>query len=492
MLKQGATVFMQAHSQYRGLLVGIAKRLRNDLNAHVRLYCATAQEATHYKKIDPAGDIFESIMPANALYRICAELVTDVGSVIGEAKANETWLGATINTIALSDRHLGRGYALGGFGHPRSRISESTSYPQMLNGINATISFWRDEFRRYRPDLMINGTKIVALVAHAEGVPFRALAGSRYRNYHYWATDEFYSNPAVERAFVRATAETTADLTAPYDGHMQMRQYFAAQDTLIGTLKAMALTAARFVYWRARGYEKGSGYFAGEQVAFIMRRYLDKRALLKMQTVSLENLKGKSFVYYPLHTEPETALQTLSPEYFYQLSGIAALSRDLPAGTILAVKETVAALGRRPAQFHDQIREFKNVVMLDPLEYGLSVAREASVVATITGTGGFEASVMGKPVITFGRHNVYNFLPHVKVVEDETRLAGYLAEALGPGFDAEQARLDGLRFLQAVIDASFDLKEFSVAAPEQATPEMIEAGTRHLLATFEASTMAAE
>jgi len=481
MLKHGATVFMLAHSQYRGLLVGIAKRLRSELDARIHLYCATAQEVVHYQNIEPVDGLFASISAANDLYRICAEPVSDAEAVAEKARANEAWLGTTINTIVLSDRHLGRGYALGGFRHPRSRISEGTSYPQMLNGINAAISFWRDEFRRHKPDVMINGNKTVALVAHAENVPLRGLAGARYRNYHYWAVDEYYSNPAVEAAFARADADGTADLSAPYDGHMQMRRHFASSDTLLGTLKAMTLTMARLAYWRLRGYEKGRGYYGLEQAAFLMRRYTERKVLEKSDAVSLADLKGKPFVYYPLHTEPETALQTLSPEYFYQLSAIAALSRDLPAGAVLAVKETLAALGRRPANFHDQIREFKNVVMLDPVEYGLSVAREASAVATITGTGGFEAAVMGKPVITFGRHNVYNFLPHVMVVEDETSLAGYLAHALGSTFDAAQARLDGARFLQAVIDTSFDLGDFSVTAPEHANPEMIEAASREFI-----------
>ena len=68
----------------------------------------------------------------------------------------------------------------------------------------------------------------------------------------------------------------------------------------------------------------------------------------------------------------------MSPEYFYQLSCIAALSRDLPAGAILVVKETLAATGRRPRDFYAQIKEFKNVVMLDIRELGLEVVRAAT------------------------------------------------------------------------------------------------------------------
>ena len=53
---------------------------------------------------------------------------------------------------------------------------------------------------------------------------------------------------------------------------------------------------------------------------------------------SLEDLEGKRFIFFPLSTEPES-LQTLSPEYFYQLAFITSIARDLPVGVYLVVKE---------------------------------------------------------------------------------------------------------------------------------------------------------
>ena len=90
-------------------------------------------------------------------------------------------------------------------------------------------------------------------------------------------------------------------------------------------------------------------------------------------------------MFFPLHAEPESSLQVASPECLVQLSTITSLARDLPAGYYLAVKETYQTYGRRPSNFYDQIREFKNVVLLDMLELGLEVARRAEAVATITG-----------------------------------------------------------------------------------------------------------
>ena len=62
---------------------------------------------------------------------------------------------------------------------------------------------------------------------------------------------------------------------------------------------------------------------------------------------------------------------------------------------------------------------------------------------------------------SFGRHNAYNFLPHVHVVTDESQLKVYLQDALDGTIDPVQARIDGQRFLKAIIDTSFDMRSYN-------------------------------
>lgn len=483
-IRPPANVLLGAHSQFRGLLTAVAGTLHERFGTRVHLFCASGQEARYYR--ERSGSVFASITVADVLYRTCAEPVADPQRVFAEARDNEAWLGVTINLLAISDRHLGRGYALGGFKHPRSVMSQRTDYVQMVNAHNAAIAFWRRQIAETEADLLINCGKIADAVAGAIGVPHRILAGSRYRNYYYWAANQFRENPALAVAYDRIDTPNDLGLLAPYESHLHMRQVFSRQDTLPGTLRAMAKRGAQQVYWRLRGYDKARGYYVMEDLSYMWRRYRDARRLAAAASTPLAALAGQPFVYYPLHTEPETALQTLSPEYFYQLSAIAALSRDLPAGVLLAVKETLAAVGRRPTDFYAQILEFKNVVMLDTREYGLEVARAAAAVATITGTGGFEAAVMGRPVISFGRHNLYNVLPHVAVVTDELALARHLRHALD-GVDREQAKRDGARFLQAVVDTSFDLGGYRVTDPDAVPAGLADTVADALIASLPAA-----
>ena len=197
----------------------------------------------------------------------------------------------------------------------------------------------------------------------------------------------------------------------------------------------------------------------------------------------LAALEGRKFVFYPLHTEPETALQRSSPEYFFQLGAIASLARDLPADHVLAVKETYENHGRRPDNFYEQILAFKNVVMLDMLELGLEVVKKARAVATITGTAGMEAAVMGVPVIAFGRHNPYNVLPHVRAIAREEDLKPVLDAVLSDTFDRHAAALDGARFLKALKASSFDLRSLDLVKQNAPEPEAVEDAYRALVAS---------
>ena len=380
-------------------------------------------------------------------------------SLFERARELEIWLGATINTLAVGDRHLGRGYALAGFNHPRSRQSEGTSYAQMVAGFVALIEFWRKEFETKAPTLVLNCGKVAALVCRKMGIPYRALTGSRYKNFHQWVHNEFFENPLLESRFRQLSKANVKTIEAPYHSHMTLRRSFVHNVSMLGVADQVKTSLLQHLSRRIRGNAKLAGYYPTEDIGYIWRRRRDMRRLKRLSK-PLSTLEGRRFIYYPLHTEPETALQILSPEYFYQLSCIAALSRDLPAGVMLAVKETYEAIGRRPADFYRQIAEFKNVLILDMMELGLEVARRADGVATITGTGGFEGAVMGKPVITFGRHNQYNFLPHVSVITDEIELKDALRAALDHRANEQDAKVNGARFLQAVCEEFFDLGNY--------------------------------
>ena len=479
-------VALTAQSHRRSFLVALARLLRERHGSIVHLYCGSPEEVVYYE--DRNGDrVFATITDASLLYVAISETPDDEAIELEQARKFELLTGSTYNLFSLSDRHLGRGFMLGGFRHPRSRYSESTDYPRLVHGYNRVMSFWQRELRDKKITLMINGSKPAATLARSFGITVRTMVNARYNNYYYWGHDEYFENPEIEVAYFSGAKLRRNEFTRPYSQAQFNRAKFIRNTGLRSLLKNLAITAARFSYWKLRRYRKAEGYFVRELLAYHVRVWRDFRYLRRIATVRLADIKDRKFVFFPLHLEPETALQQLSPEYFCQLAAIASIARDLPVGMALAVKEHFAGVGRRPVSFYDQIREFKNVVLLDTLEQGFDIAQQATATITICGSAGMEAAILGKPVVAFGRHNVYGFVPHVRLVTDEMQLAGYLRDIAKCVDDPVQNRTDGQRFLDALVSRCFDMRGYKSGDPMHFEDASVEDAYQRLVASLDAA-----
>lgn len=451
-------IALVARSESRFFMLALARTLKNRFDSQIHLYCGGPQEVQFYNKENLDG-LFASINNGSTLLSRVYDQGLDEAAVLTKARAFEKKIGKTINTLAVPDRHMGRGYALGGFHHPRSRYSENVDYIHMVHAFNETLDFWDREFSEKSITLILNGGREAANIARAHGIPYRIMVGSRYKNLHNWAHNEFYENPEFEETF-HLIEESALTMDAPYYAHQAVRTGYYKKFRFTSLLSNWVLTTARHAWWNIRRYEKAKGYYYLENMKYFYRYWREYKRLCRLATVTLDDLSGKKFVFFPLHIEPETALHGLSPEYFYQMALIAAVSRDLPAGTFLAVKEAYGAVGRRPDNFYQQISDLKNVVFMDTWEIGFDCARKADAVITICGTAGMEGAVSGTPVISFGQHNIYNFLTAVTVINDERNLAEHLRSALDDGIEKDKAIADGKRFLEAIVANSFDLGKY--------------------------------
>jgi hypothetical protein len=485
MSKHLASIAFIARSESRVLMMALARDLKQRHGSTFHLYCTGAQEVLHYQRLNQDG-LFDTINDIEAPVVGAVRAEVDEAAVFARARDIEAFTGLTVNRMVVADRHFGRGYSLGGFYHPRSRNSETVDYVHMVHAYNELLDYWRGEMQSKGITLCLNGTREAAYVAHAMGLPYRSLAGSRYGNYHYWAWNELYENPLIEPAWHRVTDVSDIDFKAPYYTHQVSRSIFKKKFSLRALAHGLALTTARYAYWNLRGYKKAKQYYWSSTMYFLWRVWLDYRRLHRMRLKRLTDLAGKKFVYFPLHVEPETALHGISPEYFYQHALIAAVSRDLPAGVYLAVKEAYGAIGRRPDTFYRQLADLKNVVLLDVWEVGFDAAQTADAVVTICGTAAIEATAAGKPVIAFGRRNIYNFLPSVTVVEDETELPGMLAKALDGTHDRDATKHQALRFLKAVKTISFDLGQYDYVQLDRFESEAVSAAADGLEQSLDA------
>ena len=227
------------------------------------------------------ADVFEDIVEAKTLHGTALEPAGDEAAEIERARGFEARIGHTINFLSVSNRHLGRGYALGGFNRPRSRISERTRYVNLLHAYNECLGFWDREIPARGLTLIVNGPREAAIMGRLHGIPYRGIAGSRNRNFHYWAHTEYLETPEFAEAF-EGLAGTRLDpvvLDTPSRSHSEFRAAFLRQRRALPLAKRSAVEVVKYLYWRLCGYEKAKGNYLHENLAYFYRIWADTRRL---------------------------------------------------------------------------------------------------------------------------------------------------------------------------------------------------------------------
>ncbi|MGE0254642.1 MAG: hypothetical protein AB7N54_04175 [Alphaproteobacteria bacterium] len=447
---------------WRVLMVDLLRRIRQQHGSRLHVYVVSDQGQKFYERNAEAG-LFDSITVRHGIAEGAYLAVPgDHAELTRVAMANERRYGVTYNEIMMTDRHLGRGFSPGGFHHPRSRMAVATGYWQAIRYFNEEFAFWRDEFTRRRVSLLINPQKIPAVVAREMGIPMRTLSRSRIDDLFHWAANgEFFELPQVEAQFRITPPPAEPVRIETYPQYELNKKRTVKGLSLVTALRRTAAELPRVTARRLLGVRTGYPWL--EAARMNLRGWREWRALRRKRLASLADLAGVDFVFHALQEEPEMTLSWQSPESLPQMADVWQLARDLPAGKFLAVKEHIYAIGRRPERFYDQLLEFKNVILVDPLESGIDLMHASKAVATISSTAGFEAAWVGKPVVSFGRHNLYNFLDHVFDVAPGAPLADILHRIFAGEVDLAKAKVDGARFHQALKDLSFDLGKYDMA-----------------------------
>jgi hypothetical protein len=114
---------------------------------------------------------------------------------------------------------------------------------------------------------------------------------------------------------------------------------------------------------------------------------------------------NRKYIYYPLHYQPEASTLVCAQKYEKQLFYIDSWAKSLPADTVLYVKEHYAILGHRDLEFYKQLKKYPNVILIDPWVNSRELIIHSVAVTTLTGTAGWEAMLLRKPVFLGG--NIY-------------------------------------------------------------------------------------
>lgn len=136
--------------------------------------------------------------------------------------------------------------------------------------------------------------------------------------------------------------------------------------------------------------------------------YADRRHLV-------HSMPERPFVFFPLHFQPEASTLVHGSYFINQLEVIKNLARSLPIGWDLIVKEHFYMRGKRPMHFYRELERIPCVRLVSLALPTNELIMRSEAVAVITGTSGLEASLIGKPVVMFGRF-VWDHAPTIHKV----------------------------------------------------------------------------
>ena len=167
-----------------------------------------------------------------------------------------------------------------------------------------------------------------------------------------------------------------------------------------------------------------SNYLGGITKKKIRKNYMDNN----LSTTIDDSVP---FVYFPLHQMPERELLIASPFNTNQIEIIKHISKSLPIGYRLYVKEHPTQVTRewRDISFYKEVLSIPNVQFLHYSVKSEYVLKKCSLVITIHGAAGLEAAIHKKPSIIFSDFS-YSILPCVHKLQSIEELPNVIRSSL--------------------------------------------------------------
>lgn len=334
-----------------------------------------------------------------------------------------------------------------------------TSYEQQLYWLELNYKKIIELFDKFKPDVILDldtaelSRAVITEVAYERQIPYITIGHSRFEMFKIpsfsiiWINKYFYSIfkekqsldyhvLSEEYQYIENFRNKKKIMSKEYDGSITSNytrdslfkifkyvigviQYFINQEIISGNL---------FLKRKNDIFFPSSLKF----IWFLILMEIKKWFLLGKNKFFINPEKNAKYVYMPLHLIPESSTFVLAPYYVNELFIIEQVSKSLPVGWFLYVKEHQSMVGQRKINFYRKVNKLPNVKMVslnyynDPKPWILN----SIGVITITGTSAYEAALLGKKSITFGEipFNVIEGITRVSSFEDLPRLISTFGE----------------------------------------------------------------
>lgn len=323
------------------------------------------------------------------------------------------------------------------------------TYEQQLLWIQLVYQNIERILDEYKPDVIFDcdiaelARTVLNEVAYAKNIPYVSIAYPRYEMYKIPSyclsikSDEYFvkeyqkclkTDNKEEKKYIYQYRNSASIKNKMYLGVNNPTYQYNA-DPLMKTIKAIY---ERGIYFLKQDLSKKNRLLkkknpilfdsSKKYMWFWIKYQLFRRKLMKSTTFFDTPVEGENYIYMPLHLIPESTTFSMAPFWINELSLIEAVSKALPTGWYLYVKEHQAMVGERGIDFYNKIKSIPNVRLVkfnyydDPKPW----IEKAKAVVAITGTSVYEGALMGKPGFIFGDvpFGVIKGIQRVKNIEE--------------------------------------------------------------------------
>lgn len=326
--------------------------------------------------------------------------------------------GVPWGTVVAAERSFtDYSFLFGGTGYRPER--DSYIVPLILR----MVAFFDAEYERLKPKAVVTAfgdnifTFIAAVIAEEKGIRL-LLPQPAYLNEGksleagYFGNSRYLESYAMVRLYLelksrpltdaeRARARAFADTLIAYDGNVTLSHIYKKKDfekpltpqwnRLLSYLLEQRMLDSAVAFYKIDWLRK---------IAANVKRIFRRKRISSFLARQSQSVPPAA-VFYPLHFQPEASTLVNGIWYSNQIALVENLSKALPLGYTLVVKEHPRGRGTRPLWQYQHLASLHNVQFCDlPSK---EILRQSEMVVTISGSIGLEALAMKKPVLMLGR-----------------------------------------------------------------------------------------
>lgn len=354
------------------------------------------------------------------------------------------------------------------------RILRNYGEEDTIRILAGAMQFWRDVCQRYSPDVIVGEVACATewigwLTARSRGIPYLIPYPTPVANHFFFLDRPDGVWRRMESAFLalkKRTLSTDELLIAENFIHSfrakKTKPPFLewAQHSPLAPQPSRIASRITRIPFRIRTYLADGRFEVGshhgtppwrppwEDAERIVRHVASEMGIFERRVD-----ETKRSVYFPLHVQPEFTTDVRAPAYANQLALIESISKAVPVGYQVLVKEHPGMSGERALHYYKELKKLHNVRLLSPCLDSHDLIRNSDVILTIAGSSAWEAILYEKPVIAFGPL-CYGFSELAYHCENIAELPSVLSEVL-ERFTPNHDLL--LKFVWAFLESAHEL-----------------------------------